>query len=56
MFFEVTHKLTLRVPVLSQAIDSSITMSQLTRMFRCTYSVVLEIEMVKLNGLEAVEI
>lgn len=47
MCFEVAHKLTLIVPIISQAIDPLVAMSQLTRMFRSTYSVVLEMETVK---------
>lgn len=47
MCFEVAHKLTLVVPITSQAVDPLVTMSQMTRMFRSTCSVVLEMEMVK---------
>lgn len=47
MCFEVTHKLTLVAPILSQAIDSLIPLSQLTRMFKSTHSVILEMEVVK---------
>lgn len=47
MCFEVAHKLTLIAPILSQAIDSLIPLSQLTRMFKSTHSVILEMEAVK---------
>lgn len=47
MYFEVAHELTLTVPIISQAIDPLVTMSQLTRMFRSTYSVTLEMDTVK---------